>query len=101
MKIGDRIRIKFEYNYNSCNWGYIADFDVEEIHGELFLYCLLDENLRFFADKKPFGFNPIHWEKISKDTKPIFINCTGNEKWCSDNATIKDIINNNNERMIL
>ena len=99
LKPNDRIRMAFEYNYDSCNWGYIADFEVKEILEKLFLYTLIKDKYKnpvlcFWSDDIPAGMNILRYDKIRSNSKekPIYINCTGNEEWCNHKSTIKSII---------
>lgn len=94
-------RIQFEHNYNSCNWGYIADFEITDINGQLFFFSMVTDKkgvpcLSFFEHDKPLGFEALRYENKSKIENPIFINCTGNDKWCND-GTIEEIVKNHKE----
>ncbi len=99
LQDGDRIRMAFEYNYDSCNWGYIADFRIVKLNKKLFIHTMcVDENenplLDFWLDDIPVGMNILRYDKIKSDSKekPIWINCTGNEQWCNHKSTIKSIV---------
>lgn len=87
---GDRIRIKFEYNYNSCNWGYIADFDV--LASEYDDLIFHSKDFKFFKKEKPFEMNIHEWIKVPKEGERLYLNCTGNTAWCEPNTSIEEII---------
>lgn len=91
MKIhdGDRIRIRFEYNYSSVNWGYIADFDVIKYKN---LLVLNSEHLQIDLNAIPPSLVILDWHKIPNNTDKIWIDCTDNEEWCEFNATIDSIL---------
>jgi hypothetical protein len=92
LKQGKRIRIQYEKNYSSLNWGFIADFDVEKVQNRLLLYR---PDFSFFVDKIPIEMSILNFSIIPKKGKLIFINCTGNNKWCDSKSTIEDIVKEN------
>ncbi len=106
LKDGDRIRMAFEYYYDSCNWRYIVDFEVKEILGKLFLYTLIKDEYKnpklcFWIDNIPVGMEILRYDKIRNNSKEksIYINCTGNEEWCNHNSTIKSIVSYHYEKI--
>lgn len=92
IKIGTFIRAAFERDYNSCNWGYIADWELVEYktsNGKKFLkFETITERSKgvsslsyFVSGKYPENWGFV-WVKIIKKPTKLVRNCTGIKEWC-------------------
>ena len=96
LGVGSYVRAIFEHNYNSCNWGYVADFELVEYKNSRGKKYLVWESMTDKSDGDPslsYHVNPkmkcpcddgtfSFCMEIRKPTKMVR-NCTGLEEYCT------------------
>ena len=95
VKIGSYFRAAFEHDYNSCNWGYIADWEVVEYkssNGKKYIKFETITNkengipsLSFSVRSNSYNLNDYFiWAKLIDNPAKIVRNCTGINEWCKE-----------------